>query len=56
MKDELDLEFREHALEHAAIEDRPGDLAIDLRRDRRVEARHVERHDRPLGLTRRGAR
>jgi hypothetical protein len=50
MKDELDLELGEDALEHAAIENRAGDLAVDLRRDRGLEGGDVERDDGPRGL------
>ena len=35
MKDQLDLKLREDALEQPPIENRPGDLAIDLPRNRR---------------------
>ncbi len=51
MEDELDLELREDALEHAAVENRPGDLAIDLQRDGRIEPGDVERDDSALGLS-----
>ena len=50
MKHQLHLELGEDALEHALVEDRPGDLAIDFRRDRRFEAGDVERDDSPRRL------
>ena len=50
MEDELDLELGEHALEHAAIENRAGDLAVDLAGDRRIETRDVERDDGAVRL------
>jgi hypothetical protein len=34
MEDQLDLEFREDALEEAAIQDRTGDLPFDAGGDR----------------------
>ena len=45
VEDQLDLELGEHALEQRPIENRPGDLAIDHRRDRRVEPGEVEGDD-----------
>ena len=45
MEDELDLVFGEHAFEEGPVENRAGDLAIDLWRDRRIEAGEIERHD-----------
>jgi hypothetical protein len=50
VEDQLDLELREHALERAAIEDRAGDLAVHLRRNRRIQAGDIERHDRAMRL------
>ena len=50
MKDQLDLELREDPLEGASIENRAGDLAIDLAGNRGIERREVERDDRALGL------
>ncbi len=44
MKNQVDLEFRQDALEHGGIEDGPGELAVDEPRDLRVERVHVERH------------
>ena len=52
VKHELDLKLREYPLEDAAIEDRSGDLAIDLGRDRWIETRDVERDDGAIGLAR----
>ncbi len=52
VKHELDLELREDSLEDAAIENRSGDLAIDLWRDRWIETRDVERDDGAIGLAR----
>jgi hypothetical protein len=49
-KDELDLEFREHAVEEIAVENRAGDLTVDFRPDRGVETRDVERDDAAVGL------
>ena len=45
MKHQLDAKFRQHPLEHAAIEDRSRNLAIDLGGDRAVEPVQIERHD-----------
>ena len=55
VEDQLDPELGEHAFEHAAIEDRPGDLAVDLRRRWRIERRDVERDDGPVARARRAA-
>ena len=51
MKDELDLELGKDALEDALVENGPGDLAIDFRRDRWFEAGDVERDDGAIRLT-----
>ena len=50
VEDELDLKLRQDALEHAAVENRSGDLAVDLQRDGRIEPGDVERDDSALGL------
>ena len=50
MEDEFDLELGEHAFEDAPIENRSGDLAVDFRRDRRIELRQIERHDCAIAL------
>ena len=50
MKDELDLELGEDALEHAAIENRARDLAVDLAGDRRFETGDVEGDDGAVRL------
>src|SRR5690606_13017126 len=49
---QLHLIFGEDPLQDGPIEDRAGDLAIDLRRDGCVERAHVERDDRVLLLAR----
>ena len=49
MEDQLDLELGQDALERTPIEDRPGDLAIDLRGNRSVERRKVERDNGEVG-------
>jgi len=51
VKHQLHLELSEDSLEDALVENRPGDLAIDLRRDGRLEPGDVERDDGPRGLT-----
>jgi hypothetical protein len=45
MKHQFDTELCEHSLEQSAIEDRPGNLAIDLVTNRRVQAVQIERDD-----------
>ncbi len=50
MEDELDLELRQDALEHGAVEDRAGDLALHLRRERGIERADVERDDGAIRL------
>ena len=45
MEDQIDLELRHQALEQRLVDDRAGDLAIHLLRDRRVEPRDVEGDD-----------
>ena len=52
VKHELDLKLGQYSFEDAAIEDRSGDLAIDLWRDGWIETRDVERDDGAIGLTR----
>ena len=45
VEDQVDLELRHEPLEQRLVGDRPGDLAIDLARDRLVQPRHIERDD-----------
>ena len=52
MEDELDLILGEHPFEQRSIEDRPGNLPVDLRRDRMIESRKIERDNGPAGLGR----
>ena len=51
VEDEVDLELGQDALEQRRVEDRPDELALDQRRQRRVERREIERDDgaRALG-------
>ena len=51
VKHQLHLELGEDALEHAPVENRSGDLAIDFRGDRRIEPGDVERDDGPGRLS-----
>jgi hypothetical protein len=46
VEDQFHLVLGEHALEQRTIENRPGDFAIDERRDGAVQPREVERHER----------
>src|SRR6185295_18331522 len=50
VKDPVDLEFRHHALEQRLVDDRAGDLAIDLPGDRVLEPRDVDRDDATVPL------
>jgi IgA peptidase M64/peptidase M64-like protein len=50
MKDQLDLKLGEHPLQESAVEDGTGDLSIDLRRNRLVEAVEIQRYDRTFRL------
>ena len=45
MKDQIDFELGEDALEEAGIENRSEELALDLAGQRRIERREVERDD-----------
>ena len=50
MEDQLDLKLREDPLERTSIENRAGDLAIDLPGNRGIQWREVQCDDRTLGL------
>ena len=50
MKDQLDLKLREDPLEGTSIENRAGDLAIDLPGNKGIQWREVQCDDRTLGL------
>ena len=46
MKNQVDLELRQDALQQVGVEDRTGEFPVHEPRDRRVERVDVERHDR----------
>ena len=45
VKNQVDLELRENALEQVLVENRAGELAVHQPRDVRVERVHVEGHN-----------
>ena len=45
MKDQLDPKLGENALKQSTVEDRSGELTIDLAANRQVQAVEIERDD-----------
>jgi hypothetical protein len=52
VEDQVHLELRHQTLEQRQVRDRPGDLAIDLPRDRVVEPRDVDGDNPPIAAFR----